>query len=172
MSTWLSITVIAGAQVISQLISVVGAIRQERARAASHCIQMQTAGSSGAMLYESLEDGSVLQKRTFPAGTALMREGERADGVMVILDGRTKVCTQERGRERVIAERVPGDFVGERGTAPGGVRSATVIAIEPVLALVITTEDFADFASEHPPLPDIVKQQVYDRVTGPPDLPG
>ena len=115
---------------------------------------------------------STAQKRTFPAGTALMREGERADSVMVILDGQTKVCIQERGRERVIAERMPGDFVGERGTAPGGVRSATVIAIEPVLALVITTEDFAVFASEHPELPDIVKQQVYDRVTGPPDPPG
>ena len=42
------------------MISVVGAICQERARAASHCIQMQTAGSSGAIMYESLENGSVL----------------------------------------------------------------------------------------------------------------
>jgi CRP-like cAMP-binding protein len=112
------------------------------------------------------------KKRTFPAGTALMGEGERADSVMVILDGRTRVCIREEGREWVIAERGPGDIVGEGGTAPGGVRSATVVAIEPVLALVMTTEDFAVFESEHPDLPDVVKQQVYDRVTGLPDPPG
>jgi CRP-like cAMP-binding protein len=115
---------------------------------------------------------AAAQKETFPAGTALMREGERADSVMVVLDGRTVVSIQQEGQERVITERGPGDIVGERGTAPGGVRSATVVAIEPVLALAMTTEDFAVFASEHPDLPDIVKQQVYDRVTGPPDPSG
>jgi hypothetical protein len=107
---------------------------------------------------------AAARRRTFPAGTALMREGEHADCVMVILDGRTKVILEENGGERVIAERGPGDVVGERGTAPGGVRSATVIAIEPVLTLVVTTADFAVFADEHPDLPDIVKQQSYDRL--------
>jgi CRP-like cAMP-binding protein len=62
--------------------------------------------------------------------------------------------------------------VGERGTAPDDVRSATVIAIEPVLAPVMTTEDFAAFAGEHADLPDIVKQQSYDRPTGRTDPPG
>jgi hypothetical protein len=59
-SAWSSITVIAAAQVLSQLITVVGAVWQERARAASHCIQMQTAASSRAALCESLEDGTIL----------------------------------------------------------------------------------------------------------------
>jgi CRP-like cAMP-binding protein len=124
-------------------------------------------------LTPSEQDDLILaaQKRTFPAGTPLMREGEEAESVMVILDGRTKVCVQQGDRERVIAERFPGDSVGEHGAAPGGVRSATVIATEPVLALVMTTEDFALFAGKHPDLPDIVKQQSYDRVTDPPDPP-
>jgi CRP-like cAMP-binding protein len=106
---------------------------------------------------------SAAQKRAFQADAALMREGEPADNVMVILDGRTKICVRERGRERVIAERGPGDVVGERGTAHGDVRSASVLAIEPVLALVMTTEEFTVFADEHPNLQDIVKQQFYDR---------
>ncbi|GEM_PF-1550771 len=82
MSTWLSITVIAGAQVISQLISVVGAIREERARAASHCIQMQTAGSSGAILYESLEDGSVLLIIPESAGHERAATGRAISGAL------------------------------------------------------------------------------------------
>ena len=106
---------------------------------------------------------SAAEKQTFQAGTALMQEGERADSVMVILDGRTEVWVREDGRERVVAERGSGDFVGESGRAPSGVRSATVIAIEPVLALVMKTEDYAAFVVEHFGVPDVVKRHVKDR---------
>jgi hypothetical protein len=108
---------------------------------------------------------SAAHKQTFPAGSALMREGEQADTVMVILEGRTEVSVGESGRPRVLAQRGPGDLVGERGAPPGGVRSATVTAVEAVLALVVKTEDFAAIISKHPDVPDIVKQQVYDRLT-------
>ena len=60
MSTWLSITVIAGAQVISQLICVTGAICQERARARAVCIQLEAAASSGIILVGQHRDGSSL----------------------------------------------------------------------------------------------------------------
>ena len=59
MSTWLSITVIAGAQVISQLISVVGAI-----------------------LYESLEDGSVLLIIPESAGHERAATGRAISGAL------------------------------------------------------------------------------------------
>jgi hypothetical protein len=110
---------------------------------------------------------SAAQKQTFPAGTALMREGERAETVMVILDGRTKVFVDDNGQERVIADRGRGDVIGESGAEPGGVRNATVVATEPVLALVLTTENYLAFVSEHPDLPLIVKQQTHDRTTDP-----
>jgi hypothetical protein len=67
-SAWLLITVIAAIQVISQLISIVGVVWHELARAASHCIQMETAASRGAVLYERLEDGTVLLVSARSAG--------------------------------------------------------------------------------------------------------
>src|SRR2546423_48765 len=88
--------------------------------------------------------------RTFRAGRALMREGEPADEVVVILDGRVRVCLDEDGRERVIAERGPGDLVGEHGTTPGNVRSASVTALDTVQALVMVTADYVAFVAEHP----------------------
>jgi len=106
---------------------------------------------------------SGAENQTFQAGTALMHEGEPAESVMIILDGRTKVCAREDGLERIVAERGPGDFVGESGRAPSGVRSATVIAIDPVLALVMKTEDYAAFVGEHFDVPDVVKRHVKDR---------
>lgn len=93
-----------------------------------------------------------------------MREGEQAGEVIVILDGWTKVCLDEDGQERVVAERGPGDLVGERGTVPGNVRSATVLAVDTVRALVMTTADYTAFVSEHPGVPDLVKKQIYDRL--------
>jgi Cyclic nucleotide-binding domain len=109
---------------------------------------------------------SAASKHEFPQGAALMREGEQAGNVMIILDGWTKVLVNAGGRERVIARRGPGDLIGEHGAAPGGLRSATVIAVEAVLALVIGTEDFTAIISEHPSMRDIVKMQAYDRRTG------
>jgi signal-transduction protein with cAMP-binding, CBS, and nucleotidyltransferase domain len=111
---------------------------------------------------------SAARERTFPAGAALMREGEPANDVFVIVDGWTKVCHGEV----VIVERGPGRLIGEGGTAPGRVRSATVIALETVRALVISTADFAAFAGEHPNVPDIVDKEVYDRTTERPGSPG
>ena len=108
---------------------------------------------------------SAARKQVFAAGTALMREGEQAEAVMVILDGRAKVCLDEDAQERVITERGPGDLIGESGTAPGYVRSATMIALDTVQALVMRTEDYTSFIADFPGVPDLVKKQTYDRRT-------
>lgn len=112
---------------------------------------------------------SAAQVQTFAAGTALMREGDQAGEVIVILDGWTKVCLDEDGQEWVIADRGPGDLVGERGTVPGNVRSATVIAVDSVRALVVNTAAYTTFVGEYPGVPDLVKKQIYDRLTDRPD---
>jgi CRP-like cAMP-binding protein len=108
---------------------------------------------------------SVAVSRTFAAGARLIREGDRADHVIVILGGRTKICIEENGHERVLAERGPGQLVGERGALQVSVRSASVVALETVQALVVRTTDFAAFISAHPAVLEIVESQLYDRLT-------
>jgi Cyclic nucleotide-binding domain len=108
---------------------------------------------------------SVASWRTFAAGARIMEEGERADHVMVILGGRVKVCVDDNGSERVLAERGLGQLVGERGALTVSVRSATVIALQMVWALVVQTKDFAAFISAHPRALDIVQGQLYQRST-------
>jgi hypothetical protein len=83
----------------------------------------------------------------------------------VILSGRTRICIEGNGTERVLAERGPGQLVGERGALQISVRSASVIALETVQALVVRTRDFAAFISAHPRVLAIVEGQVYDRLT-------
>jgi Cyclic nucleotide-binding domain len=108
---------------------------------------------------------SVASWRTFAAGARLMEEGERADHVMVILGGRTEIRVAEGGSERVLAVRGLGQLVGERGALQVSVRSATVIALEMVWALVVQTKDFAAFISAHPRVLDIVLSQQNQRGT-------
>ena len=108
---------------------------------------------------------SLASVRTFAAGARLMQEGEQADYVIVVLEGRTKICVREKGREMTVAERGPGQLIGERAALRVSVRSATVIALETVQALVMKTEEFAAFITDHPAVLDVVEGQVYDRLT-------
>ena len=108
--------------------------------------------------------------RTFAAGARLMREGETANHVVVILRGQTEVRVNAHGTERVLARRGPGQLLGERAALQVNVRSATVVALDTVEALVMQTADFAAFLSAHPAVLDIVENQVYFRLTE--QLPG
>ncbi len=102
---------------------------------------------------------SVASWRTFAAGAKIMEEGGRADHVMVILGGQAKICVDENGRERILAVRGLGQLVGERAALEVSVRSATVVALDMVWALVVQTKDFAAFISTHPRVLDIVQDQ-------------
>lgn len=100
---------------------------------------------------------------TFAAGAKIMQEGDRADYVMVILGGQVKICTGENDVERVLAVRGLGQLVGERGALEVSVRSATVIALDLIWALVVQTRDFATFISAHPRVLAIVQNQIDQR---------
>ena len=125
--------------------------------------------------WEALESGerealsSLASWQTFTAGTRLMEEGDRADQVFVILGGQVEIRVNENEVERVVAVRGLGDIVGERAALRVSLRSATVVALEMVWALVIQTKDFADFLSAHPRVLDVVQSVVYQRNTQGPD---
>jgi hypothetical protein len=108
---------------------------------------------------------SVATQHTFPRDATIFYEGEPADHVVVIRSGWTKICVHKNGRERLLAERGPGQLVGERASLQPSVRSATVIALDTVDALVVRTQVFAGFISAHPRTLAIVENQVYHRLT-------
>ena len=105
-------------------------------------------------------------ERTFAAGARLMVEGETADHVIVILEGHTEISVMDGiDAHRVIANRGPGQLVGERAALRVNMRSATVKALNHVRALAMTTPDFAAFLTRHPDILDLVERQVYERLT-------
>ena len=84
----------------------------------------------------SVEARSVLaergRERLFQPGDVLMRQGDRAETMHVILSGRVRVSREQPGSAEAItlAELGPGSVVGEIGVLDGGPRTATVSALE------------------------------------------
>lgn len=106
---------------------------------------------------------SFAEPRSFAAGAKLIQEGNRTDHVFVILGGSTEIRTEKYGVERVVAIRGPGQLVGERAALQISVRSASVVAVGTVHALVARIRDFAAFVSGHPRVLGIIEQQAHDR---------
>lgn len=103
--------------------------------------------------------------RSYAEGAALCRQGQPADHVLIIMAGWVRVSTERGGAERDVATRGPGDLVGERAALRETYRSATVVALETVRALVIPTAEFAGFLSRHAHVLKEIERQVYGRLT-------
>ena len=106
-----------------------------------------------ALLDES--ERAALERRArrtrFGAGTPLLRQGEHGDRVVVLLEGRAKISYVTReGRELVLRFCGPGELVGELAVIDGGPRLSSVVALEPVEALVLAAVDFRALLQSEP----------------------
>jgi CRP-like cAMP-binding protein len=110
-----------------------------------------------------LQDRGV--RRSFPQGHALFHERQVSDKVMLLLDGRVKIASSsEDGRERVLAFRGPGEALGELSAIDGRPRSASVIAVDPVDALVVPTATFRTFLEHNPRVMFFLMQRLIGRL--------
>jgi signal transduction histidine kinase len=101
-----------------------------------------------------------------PAGRVIMREGDPADGLYVLLRGRLEVTRSDCGEEVLLAAHPPGAFVGEMALLGGSSRSATVRAVRPSELLVIDPEDFRRLLVASPDAALTVLHAVAERLAG------
>jgi CRP-like cAMP-binding protein len=73
-----------------------------------------------------------------------MRQGFAGDYLLALTSGRVQVLRSERGGEQslLVALRAAGDLVGEMAAHGGGVRSATVVALDECHAQYLSVEAF------------------------------
>jgi CRP/FNR family transcriptional regulator, cyclic AMP receptor protein len=91
--------------------------------------------------------------RRYRRGEVVFREGDPGNWLFVVASGRMKVVvTSAEGDEMVLAALTPPDTFGELALVDGGVRSATVEAVEASTLLVLTRTAFLDVLHEHPAL--------------------
>ena len=87
----------------------------------------------------------------FPAGVRILHQGEPGNKVLVVESGRAKVTyVTAGGRELVLRFCGPGELVGELAVLDGGPRLSSVVALEPLEAMVIPAGDFRTLLHDHP----------------------
>jgi CRP-like cAMP-binding protein len=81
--------------------------------------------------------------RSYASGEVLLREGGLPVEVFLLLSGRISVLRRDSsGRDRVIARRQAGEWIGEMGIVQEMAHSATVVADTPTRALVVPRDAF------------------------------
>jgi CRP/FNR family transcriptional regulator, cyclic AMP receptor protein len=88
--------------------------------------------------------------RHYPRNAIIVSEGDRADTLFLILSGRVKVfVADEDGRRVTLATQRAGEYFGEM-SLDEGVRSASVMALEPCELGLLQRAHLRDFLGCHP----------------------
>ena len=100
-----------------------------------------------AYVKELSEQGGI---KAYPKNTVIVQEGDRSDSLYVILSGRVKIyLADEDGKELLLNTQGPGEYFGEI-ILDEGVRSASVMTLEPSKFSVVTRDQFNAFLAQNP----------------------
>jgi CRP/FNR family transcriptional regulator, cyclic AMP receptor protein len=103
--------------------------------------------------------------RKYAAGDVVFCEGDPSEFAVVVLAGRLKVAsTSAEGYDTVLAFRGPGDLLGELSLFDGSPRSATVSAIEPAEAVLITADRFMELMRAQPEVGAVLLRTVVGKL--------
>ncbi len=103
--------------------------------------------------------------RHYSDGAYLDKEGSVGGAVFAIESG--LVCITlvgEGGTQQLIGHRKAGDLIGEMSALDGLPRSASMVAKGPVVAVVVSSEDFRLFLSSHPEAALRIMQSMARRI--------
>jgi CRP-like cAMP-binding protein len=108
-------------------------------------------------LFASLADddlrklAAAARTRAYRRGQYLWYEGDPGDTLVVVCNGRLKVVIgSEAGEEAVLHTVGSCEVLGELALLDGAPRSASVVAVEPTTALVLSRATILDTMTRHP----------------------
>lgn len=100
----------------------------------------------------------------FGAGTTICRQGDPATHLYVVISGLIKILTNSRdGQQSVQALRGRGDVVGELAGELTGYRTASMVAVTEVQAVVVGHEKFLAFLDRHLPAAHAYRRMITRR---------
>lgn len=110
----------------------------------------------GVPLFQAVEEHDLdalaarATRRRLEAGTLVVKEGEPADSLYVVLAGSVRIFIHDAaGKEVVLDTKGAGEYFGEM-MLDHRPRSASIVTLEPSEFAVIGRDDFRAFLSRHP----------------------
>src|SRR5438067_118497 len=92
----------------------------------------------------------LFSDRSFAAGAMIVTEGEAADQLFVVVDGRAEVSTIESTGPVALATLGRGELFGEVALMPMGQRTATVTALTPLRLLTVESAALDQWLRDQP----------------------
>lgn len=98
----------------------------------------------------------AMERIDLSEGTILVRQGDPADTLFIVLEGRlaSAVGTDEPGAEQALGTMGPGDVIGEVAVLTGTRRTATVRSETASSVAALQADDLRRIAADHPDLVD------------------
>lgn len=108
---------------------------------------------------------ALARRSTYRRGEVVFHRHDPADCVHLVAKGRFDVrVVTPRGDEIALGIRAAGDTFGELAVLTEGVRSATVIALEPGETLVVRGTELRRLARLHPSVDEMLVRLLSERV--------
>ena len=101
--------------------------------------------------------GSLMEPSIYNRGDIILEQDTPGDSLLLIVDGRVEVFRKttpgkDKVGERLLAVIGKGESVGEMALLDGVPRSATVVAIDAVSVLTLTSDSYEEMREKHPQL--------------------
>jgi CRP/FNR family cyclic AMP-dependent transcriptional regulator len=104
-------------------------------------------------------------KRRFKRGETIVEQGKKSNALFIILTGRARVFTADaRGREVILANMNPGDYIGEMSLIDNEPHSASVRAEIQTDVLMLGRTDFARCLPENSSMAYTVMKNLVQRL--------
>lgn len=120
-------------------------------------------------LFEKLDDTGrkrLLESGTLEScapGTVLMKEGEPGDSFYFLKTGAVEVTTMKGAEKIKLADLGAGDFFGEVSVITAQPRTATVVALSPVVAIKFQRRKISRVLMDYPDVTKLLNAKIEDR---------
>jgi len=113
---------------------------------------------------ELLQVAAIAEERAYADGEVIAEEGEIGEELHIILAGTVQVVRQEDGSAVPVAQRVPGDVVGEMSIISRAPRVASLVVEGDVRTITIGRREFESMIAERPDVALAVMRVLAERL--------
>ena len=98
---------------------------------------------------EILEMDGLLHERTYEKDEIIFEEGDAGHGIFIIVSGRVRVRSSRKLLETAVPELGLGDMFGELTLFDEAPRNATIVAMEPTVAVALFQAEFSSLITRN-----------------------